>query len=161
MSNFKGFRAKDDKFVPGSASDPACGDMGGSKNTEHRDYNDSAHTFNYKGKVTKMGSDYMDFGKKDAQLHGNFDQKDASIAYLKDRNQQGQQIRHFAAGSMESKMYTKNGGVTAYNGNPIRETYTPATSNKPASPDAVRRRIVEKSPGLPTKDQGEMTDKLA
>lgn len=159
--NNKGFKERPaSKYLPGEASDPSKGDMSGSKNTEHRDFNGGQHGFNYKGKVTKMGSDYMEFGKKDAQLHGNFDEKDASIAYLKERNMQGQSVSHFAGGSEESRLKTNNIGLTAYNGNPVKEVYTPATSNKVPSQDAVVRRRIEKSVGEPVKDQGDNTDKL-
>lgn len=161
MSNNKGFKTKESHLKSvGIPSDPSCGDMSGKKNTEYRDPNQGEHDFNYAAKVTQEGSDFHDYGRRDANLHGNFAQKDASIAYLQNRNKQGQEIRHFAGGNKQSIIHTNNGGVTAYNGNPIRETYTPATSNKVPSADPVRRTILEKKTTVPSKDQGDQTDKL-
>jgi len=148
------------KTQPAKASDPSCGDMTGQKNTEHRDFNNGDHNFNYAGKVKQMGGQFHEFGKSQAGLHFNGDDKDSSINYLKDRNMKGQEIRNFSGGNRNAKIHTNNGGTTAYNGNPIREVYTPATSNKVASAEPVMQPIIKKEETIPTKDQTHFPRKL-
>lgn len=148
------------KTQPAEASDYSKGDLKGDKNTEHRDSNDGAHTFNYKGKVTSMGGNYMEFGKSQAGLGFNANEKDASMEYLKSRNMKGQEVRNFSSGHLESKMTTGNGGVTAYNGMPITEVYTPATSNKVPSGEPVIYPATEKQESQPASNQADMSRKL-
>lgn len=138
------------KTQPAEASDYSKGDLKGDKNTEHRDFHDGAHTFNHKGKVSSMGDNYQNFGKPQAGLHFNSAEKDASLAYLKERNMKGQEVRNFSGGTMEAKMTTDNGGVTAYNGMPIKETYICATSNKvPSSSPVVNPQLEKKEAQAP------------
>lgn len=126
MGNFKGFKERpNEKFQPKPA--------GGYDSKQHGE----GHDFNTKGKITSnSGSDYHDLGRKDSGLHGNFAEKDASLAYLRDRNKQGQVVQHFSGTSRESKLLT-GGGSTAYDTMPIPEVYHPATSQGSVPPDAV------------------------
>lgn len=136
MKNDKGFY---DFQQPMSKSQP--GKPGGHSANEHGD----AHEFNIKGKVTNQGSDYSNPGDPSSGLHGNFSEKDASIAYLKDRCIKGQEINHFSGGQRHSRLHTYNGGSTAYNGNPIGQVYEPATSNKVANAQpVVNPKVVKK-----------------
>ena len=123
MPNYKGFVSKDSKTQPAK-----CGGYEGV-------YNGDAHDFNIKSKVTKMGGCYADLGCGSG-MGGNYADKDASISYLKERNKKGQEVKNFSATSMESKVHT-GGGLSAYNSNPIPETYKPATSQGEIDPNAV------------------------
>jgi hypothetical protein len=125
------------KTQPAKASDPACGDMSGKKNTPHRDFNEGEHDFNYAAKVKGMGGNYQEFGKPQAGLNFNSAEKDASLEYLKERNRKGQEVKNYSGGNYNSRLHTMNGGVTAYNSMPINEVYTPATSHKVPPAEAI------------------------
>lgn len=141
---FYDFQQPMKKTQPAQASDPS-GNQGAKKNTELRDMNDGAHNFNYKAKVTAPGGNFHDFGDKQAGLDFNGAQKDASLAHLKERGMKGQEVKNFSGGNLNSRLHTHNGGVTAYNSMPIKETYMPATSHKTPPPDAIIRPQIEKS----------------
>ncbi len=152
---FYDFQQPASKTVPPKASDPSKGDMNGMKNTEHRDLQQGDHNFNYKAKVTQSTNQFHDFGNKQAGLDFNGKQKDDSLSYLKDRNQKGQEVRNFSGGNYNSRLHTYNSGVTAYNSNPIREVYKPATSQhvppEQAIVDTVIKRDESNMPGDQTK----------
>lgn len=150
---FYDFQQPMSKTQPARASDPSRGDNSGRKNTEFRDSNDGEHNFNYKAKVTSPGGNFHDFGEKQAGLDFNGAQKDASLAYLKERGMKGQEVRNFSGGNYNSKLHTYNGGTTAHNSMPVRETYTPATSHKAPPPDAIVHNQVVKSDDQPAGNQ--------
>jgi hypothetical protein len=150
---FYDFQQPLSKTQPGKASDYSKGDMSGNKNTEHRDLNKGAHDFNYKAKVTNSGGNFHDFGNPQAGLKFNGAQKDASMSYLKERNMKGQEVRNFTGGNEKSRLHTHNGGVTAYNAMPVRETYTPATSHNAPPPDAIIHNQIAKSDDQPMGNQ--------
>jgi hypothetical protein len=102
--------------------------------------NGDAHDFNIKGKVTNSGSGYGNMG---SGIPFNGAEKDASIAYLQDRNKKGQVVRQFNATQMTDEKYGQ--GATAYDPCPIPETYKPATSNGTPDPDAVGYKTKIKS----------------
>jgi len=104
-----------------------------------------------------MGGNYMEFGKPQAGMNFNGSDKDSSMDYLKTRGMKGQEVRNYNGGSVESKLHTHNIGVTAYNGNPINEVYTPATSHKVPPADAIIRPQIEKKEGKPPADQEDLT----
>ena len=107
--------------------------------------NGDSHNFNIKGKVTSnSGSDYHSFGRADSGLHGNFADKDASLAYLRDRNKQGIEVKHFSGTTQHAKLKIGNGS-TAFDGRPIPEVYQPATSNGTIDPNAVVYKATVKS----------------
>jgi len=102
---------------------------------------------NMKAKVTSNeGSDYHDPGRSSSGLHGNFSQKDASMAYLQNRGKEGIKIRSYQGNTVHSDHTTNNMGVTAYNNQPIPEVYKPATSHDIPSPKAVRYTAIHKDP---------------
>lgn len=156
---FYSFQQPWSKTQPAKASDPSKGDMSGSKNTEHRDLQGGQHDFNYKGKVTKMGDTFHNFGKPQSGLNGNFSDKDASNEYLRDRGLKGQRVKNYSGGNPQSIMHTNNIGVTAYNSNPINEVYRPATSNRVPSADPVVRPQIEKEETANASDQSNLTKK--
>lgn len=138
MPNDKGYY---DMNQPMKKTQPAkAGDHGTGCN-----YNGDAHDFNTKGKVTSnAGSDYHDVHRKDSGLHGNFAEKDAQAAYLRDRGMKGQRVMNYSATSEESRLHTHNVGPTAYNNRPIDEVYKPATSQHVPPADAVVRPVKTK-----------------
>lgn len=78
-------------------------------------------------KVTKMGGSYQDFEGPTSPDYGNYSQKNSSISRLDMVNKQ-----------------TNNTG-TAYNSDPIPETYKPATSNGVPNANAVEYNTVKKN----------------
>lgn len=140
MPNGKGYKNRDEsQYQPAKLSDRER------EGQSSKEISNNAHDFNIKGKVTSNAeSCYNDFGAGSG-AYGNYDEKDASLAYLKDRNMKGQEIHQFTATQRQSKMHTHNVGLTAYNSNPIKEVYTPATSQHVPPPDAVIRPTLKKS----------------
>lgn len=134
MPNNKGFKERPDaKFQP-----KPCG---GYEGTYHGD----THDFNIKGKITNTsGSDYHDQSRQNSGLHGNFDEKDASLEYLRARNKDGQEIRNFSGTKDLARLRTQ-GGATAYDPMPIPEVYKPATSQGKVPPNAVQYNTEQKS----------------
>ena len=154
------------KFIPAKASDPSKGDDSGMKNTEDRRLGgDASHDFNYKAKVKNMGNNYHGYGDPQAGLGFNGQDKDASLAYLKDRNEKGQRVRNFSGGNEMSRLHTYNGGVTAYNNNPIKEVYKPATSQNVPPEQAIKYSTITKTespePGNQTKIGKQIRDSKA
>lgn len=144
-----GYNPKDSKYRPPEI-----------KERDSKDHGD-AHDFNIKGKsINTEGSDYNDLGRKSSGLYGNFAEKDASMAYLRDRNKQGQMVQHFSGTERQSRL-TTGGGVTAYDALPIPEVYQPATSNGPINPNAIvyKSEMKERQP-QPAYEQDTESNKL-
>ncbi len=95
-------------------------------------YNGDGHDFNEKAKVTSPGSSYHGYGEG-----FNSTDKDASLDYMKSRNKQGIEVRDYSGTHDHKREKTKNVGATAYNSNPIAQTYSPATSNGAPDQDQV------------------------
>jgi len=141
MANDKGFF---DMHQPMSKTQPAKLSDRERDGQRNGNYNGDAHDFNTKGKSTSnSGSDYHDVARKDSGLHGNFAEKDASMAYLRERNKLGQEVNHFSAGSLQSRLKTE-GGPTAYDSMPIHEVYKPATSQGEVHPNAIQYNVESK-----------------
>jgi hypothetical protein len=102
-----------------------------------------AHDFNSKAKVTNPGNGYNNTGKG-AGAGFNSAEKDASIAYLKNRGEKGIVVNQFTGTHIVSRDHTNNVGVTAYNSKPIDQVYAPATSQGVPSPNQVTYKYVEK-----------------
>lgn len=83
--------------------------------------------FDRADKVTKMGGSYQDFEGPTSPNYGNYSEKNASISRLDLVNKQ-----------------TAN-SPTAYNSEPIPETYKPATSNGVPPANAVEYNTVKKN----------------
>jgi hypothetical protein len=132
-----GLRPKDTKYQP-------------SKRDTKIEGNELGHAspFNIKGKVTSMGGDYHNQGSKSSGLNGNFGDKNASNAYLKERGKEGIKVRNFSGTNLPAEHSTGNIGQSAYNSKPIDQVYEPATSKKSLPPAApiVYNKIIKQKP---------------
>jgi hypothetical protein len=136
MPNFKGYKDKpESQYQPAKLSDRTREGQADGKQFG------SGHEFNIKGKVTSMGNSYHDMTQKP---ENNFSDKNASMKYLQERNKKGQEVKNYS-GLNYMRKHTGNGGGTSYNGNPIDETYTPATGNGEPSSNPVIRPKDKKS----------------
>ena len=139
MGNDKGYKQRPESYYqPAKLSDRTREGQANGKQFGQE------HDFNIKGKsVNTEGSDYHDPGRKTSGLHGNFAEKDASMEYLRARNKEGQEVRHYSANSREARLKTF-GGVTAYDSRPVPETYKPATSQGEVPSNAISYKTEEK-----------------
>lgn len=155
MANEKGFY---DMQQPMKKTQPAkAGDHGTGCN-----YNGDGHDFNTKGKITNTsGSDYHDVSRKDSGLHGNFAEKDAQAAYLRERGKQGQVVKSWTGTGENNRVHTHNIGNTAYNSRPIDEVYKPATSMDVPPANAIMRSTNTKPENKQlVKSQKDLTKKI-
>lgn len=141
MPNGRGYKNRDESmYQPAKLSDRERDGQ-----ASDCQYHGDGHDFNIKGKVTSTsGSDYHDYGRPDSGLHGNFAEKDASMAYLKERGMKGQVVKNYNGTQEQVRMHTNNVGLTAYNSRPISEVYKPATSQDVPPVEAVVHNYIEK-----------------
>lgn len=98
-------------------------------------FNGFMHPFNEEQKITNTkGSSYQDFA---GGISDNFSQKDDNIEALNKRGQQGQMVQRWDH-TKRTSMDTRGAGLTAYNSEPIPETYKCATSNGEPDANAVQ-----------------------
>lgn len=126
----KGFEADDNKFVPAKLEDRTReGQSNEIKITLEagNTYGVGDSSFNDMSKVTKPGGFYQNYSGPVEKEYGNFSEKNASIS------------RHDMTGKQ-----TANCG-TAYNSEPIPETYKPATSNGVPNANAIEYNTEKKN----------------
>jgi hypothetical protein len=126
MPGDKGFDVPDEKYQPAKLSDrKRDGQSEGSWDVMPDDNTyGNGKKFDRADKVTNPGSDYNDFGR--GADKGNWSQKNSSISRLDLVNKQTNQCG------------------TAYNSNPIKETYKSGTSNGVPDANAVEYETVKK-----------------
>lgn len=110
--------------------------------------NGDGHDFNLKGKVTSNAESCYHDMSAGSGSYGNFAEKDASLAYLKERGKKGQEIRSYSGTTQHAKLKRHDHGGTAYDTRPIAEVYEPATSNGKVPSDAVEYNTKKKTRGV-------------
>ena len=115
-----GFRPKDNKYQPAKLGDRSREGQADANKVG------TSMKFNDKAKVAGGGSDYHELSPTSG-LDGNFDTKDKSIEYLRQRGKEGMTVHHFSGGTEVSRVSTHDNGGSVYPSRPIAEVYKPAT----------------------------------
>lgn len=97
------------------------------------------HDFNEKGKSTNTANSSYHDPMPGSGAGGNFAEKDASAAYLRERGQKGQSIAHFSGNARHSREHTGNIGQTIYPSSPIDQVYKRATDSND-TPDPSEKK---------------------
>lgn len=103
---------------------------------------DAMFPFDRESKVTKSSNNYQ--GGFQGGYDHNSGTKDANRERMIGRCKEGQVVYDYSATKKQGTEVTGKSSGTAYNGNPIPETYEPATSNGQPSDRAIVYSTIKK-----------------